>query len=231
LTVFPYNFFLLQGIQKFFESVMQAVVRHVNFEVVKCVLIASPGFVKDQFFEYMYQQAVKLDMKTLVDNKGKFLLVHSSSGFKHSLREVLMDPVVTAKLADTKATGEVKALETFYVMLQTEPEKAFYGLKHVEKANEAQAIEVLMISDSLFRNCDVPTRKRYVYLVESVKETGGDVRIFSSLHVSGEQLGQLTGIAAILRFPMPELEEDEEDSDEESLPTVEKERNEDFNEK
>lgn len=42
---------------------------------------------------------------------------------------------------------------------------------------------------------------------------GGDVKIFSSLHISGEQLEQLTGIAAILRFPMPELEDDESDDE------------------
>lgn len=75
-----------QGLAKFFENVMQGILRHVNFEVVKCVLIASPGFVKDQFFEFMFQQAVKNDNKVLLENKGKFVLVHSSSGFKHSLK-------------------------------------------------------------------------------------------------------------------------------------------------
>ncbi|CAL8084434.1 unnamed protein product [Orchesella dallaii] len=214
-----------KGLQKFFENVMQAVIRHVNFEIVKCVLIASPGFVKEQFFDYTFQQATKTDNKLLLDNKGKFLLVHASSGFKHSLREVLTSPAVMAKLADTKAAGEVKALETFYAMLQSEPEKAFYGLKQVEKANESQAVEVLMISDALFRGCDVATRKRYVTLIETVKESGGEVKIFSSLHVSGEQLSQLTGIAAILRFPMPELEDevDEEDSDDSDEEEEEKE--------
>lgn len=35
-----------------------------------------------------------------------------------------------------------------------------------------------------------------------------------SMHVTGQQLGQLTGIAAILRFPLPELEnERDNDSD------------------
>lgn len=56
-----------------------------------------------------------------------------------------------AKISDTKAASEVKLLESFYTMLQLEPAKAFYGKKHVEKANEAQAIEILMISDKLFR--------------------------------------------------------------------------------
>ena len=37
------------------------------------------------------------------------------------------------------------------------------------------------------RSSDVPTRKRYVALVESVRENGGEVKIFSSLHVSGER--------------------------------------------
>jgi len=62
----------------------------------------------------------------------------------------------------------------------------------------------------LFRCSDVPLRKEYVKIVDSVREAGGDVKIFSSMHISGEQLDQLTGIAAILRFPMPELDDDEE---------------------
>lgn len=54
-------------------------------------------------------------------------------------------------MADTKALAEVKALEMFYTTLQTEPSRAFYGFKHVEKANQAQAIDTLLISDNLFR--------------------------------------------------------------------------------
>lgn len=54
-------------------------------------------------------------------------------------------------MSDTKAAGEVKTLEHFYSILQTEPSKAFYGKKHVMRAAEAQAIETLLISDSLFR--------------------------------------------------------------------------------
>jgi protein pelota len=140
-----------KGLAKFYESVMQGILRHVNFDVVKCVLIASPAFVKDAFFEYMMQQAVKHDLKILSENKSKFMLVHASSGFKHSLKEVLQDSGVLAKMSDTKAAGEVKRLEAFYTMLQTEPARAFYGKKHVQLAIEAQAVETLLLSDNLFR--------------------------------------------------------------------------------
>ncbi|GBM75288.1 Protein pelota [Araneus ventricosus] len=202
----------VQGLERFFDSVYQAVNRHINFDIVKCVLIASPGFVKDQFFEYMIQQAIKTDNKTILENKGLFVLVHASSGFKHSLKEVLSDPAISSKLADTKAAGEVKCLEQFYNMLMNEPNKAFYGPRHVLKANEAQAIDTLLISDKLFRCNDVAKRKMFVGLVDSVRENGGEVKLFSSLHPSGEQLDQLSGLAAILRFPMEELDEEENDS-------------------
>jgi len=39
----------------------------------------------------------------------------------------------------------------------------------------------------VFRCQDIALRKEYVELVENVKDSGGDVKIFSSLHVSGER--------------------------------------------
>lgn len=47
--------------------------------------------------------------------------------------------------------------------------------------------------------------------MEEVKAAGGEVLIFSSIHESGKQLDQLTGIAAILNFPLPEAESDDEE--------------------
>lgn len=85
-------FHFSQGLLKFYELLMQGLLRHVNFDLVKVILIASPGFVRDQFFEYLYQEAVKNDIKLLFENKSKFLLVHSSSGFKHSLKGNFLNP-------------------------------------------------------------------------------------------------------------------------------------------
>ncbi len=60
------------------------------------------SYLQDQFYEFLYAEAVKLDNKVLLENKSKFLLVHSSSGHKQVLKEILSDPVVASKLADTK---------------------------------------------------------------------------------------------------------------------------------
>jgi len=57
----------------------------------------------------------------------------------------------------------------------------------VEAAIESEAVDTLLICDSLFRSQNLAERKRYVKIVDSVREGSGTVRIFSSLHVSGER--------------------------------------------
>jgi len=209
-----------KSVEKFFITVYDSLLRkeNVNFDVVKCLIIAGPGFIKEQFNKYMINRAIQQDDKILITNRSKILIITSSSAHKYSLKEVLNDKVVLEKIQDTKAAREVQSLNRFYHLLQNEPGRATYGLNTVIKANTQNAIEVLMIADNLFRSADVPTRKIYVNLTESVKENGGEIRIFSSLHVSGEQLAKLSGIAAILRFPLPDLEDEESESDSEQEP-------------
>lgn len=88
--------------------------------MIKCVLIASRGFLKEQFLEHLIQYADAQGKKVIVfimlysrenkifqittEQRGKFMLTHSSSGFKHALKEVLEDPNVAARLADTKVS-------------------------------------------------------------------------------------------------------------------------------
>ena len=54
-------------------------------------------------------------------------------------------------------------------------------------------------------------RQALAQLLEEVKAGGGEVVVFSGMHVSGQQLDKLTGLAAILRFPLPDLEDAELD--------------------
>ncbi|ONM12695.1 Protein PELOTA 1 [Zea mays] len=163
--------------------------------------------LQDQFRDYLFLEAARRDLRVIIENKQRLVLAHATSGYKHSLKEVLDTPGVMALIKDTKAAQEVRALQDFFNMLTNESARACYGPKHVEFALQQFAIQTLLITDTLFRNADIATRQRYVKLVEDVKKNSGTVHIFSSMHVSGEQLAQLTGIAAILRFPLPELED------------------------
>lgn len=195
------------ALNKFFEHLLQAFLKHVDFNVVRCAVIASPGFTKDQFHRHLLLEAERRQLRPIIENKSRIVLVHTSSGYKHSLKEVLDAPNVMNMIKDTKAAQEVRVLKDFFDMLSNDPDRACYGPKHVEVAHERMAVQTLLITDELFRNADIPMRKKYVNLVNTVKGSGGTVHIFSSMHASGEQLAQLTGVAAILRFPLPELED------------------------
>ncbi|KAJ1797748.1 Translation factor pelota [Coemansia sp. RSA 2399] len=205
-----------KGVERFYEQVYRSIKQHIDFNIVKVVILGSPGFLRDQFFDYMIAQAVKSEDKTIIANKAKFLRVHTSSGHKGALEEVMRDPQIKAQLADTKSAQDAKALDSFYQMLNNDPDRAFYGYNDVRKAADNGAIGTLLVTDELFRAADIPTRRKYISLVEDSKATNADVLVFSSLHVSGEQLSQLTGVAAILNFPLI-IESDMEEENEKGL--------------
>jgi len=194
-----------KGLQKFYLAVLRGIIQHVDFGIVKCLILASPGFLKDEFYKFAISQAEasrNSEFKAFKDNKDKILKLHSSDGYKHSLREILSQPGVQNQLQDTRTANELQALDDFYEKLSIAPEWAVYGPKEVFSAQKEGAIKTLLISDVLFRSTDLDERRKYVKLVESTKNAGGKVYKFSSLHVTGERLNNLTGVAAILRFPM-----------------------------
>eukprot|EP01024_Parvocaulis_polyphysoides_P072707 TRINITY_DN925_c0_g4_i1.p1 TRINITY_DN925_c0_g4~~TRINITY_DN925_c0_g4_i1.p1 ORF type:complete len:382 (+),score=57.13 TRINITY_DN925_c0_g4_i1:127-1272(+) len=194
---------------RFLNNTFEAVIRCVDFEIVKCLVIAGPGFAKEQFRDYTLQEGQRRGLKQIIENKDRILVTHASNAYKQALKEVLEDPGVARQIKDTKAAKEVSVLQQFFEVLGQDSSRAFYGPGHVFAAHEAGGIATLLLTDSLFRVNDIEKRRRYAQLVEEVRDNGGECFIFSAMHVSGEQLNQISGIAAILRFPMPDIEEQE----------------------
>lgn len=198
------------AVAKFYGDIFEAVKKHINFEVVKVVLVGSPGFLNEEFLRYMQERAVREECTVLIKNKAKFVKAHTSCGHKRAVEELLGNPELAAQVGDVKAAGEARALQTFYAMLSADPDRACYGVEQVMRAAEQLAVEELLITDTMYRASDFAVRNRFVQLIEAVKLSGGRVFQFSSLHCTGEQLNMYTGIAATLRFPLPEVDEDDD---------------------
>ncbi|KAI5479391.1 importin beta-2 subunit [Pseudohyphozyma bogoriensis] len=171
---------------KFLDQVYAAIVRHFDFDTLKVLIIASPGFTKEAVFQHVMDQAVKQGNKSITSARSKFLLLHSPSHHVHSLAQILASPEVTSQLKDTKFAREGIMLDKFNKMLDADPLRAWYGEQHVLKAAERAAVSKLLISDEIFRSPIVSRRKKFVKLVEDVKGYGGEVLIFSSMHESGQ---------------------------------------------
>lgn len=206
----------------FFDKVLATLLRAVEFDPAhpRTLLLASPGFVATEFRKFMLDLGQRTTDKKLLGLAKASMVVHTSSGHVHALNEVLKSPEVQAKMKDKKFYGETRLMDEFYTRLRKDDGRAWYGLKPVVRAVNEGAIGpgggTLLINNSLFRNMDVATRRQYVDLVDKVKAAGGEARVLSSDHESGQRLDALGGIAAILSYPSYDLDEDPEDGDEEN---------------
>ncbi|KAI0736173.1 pelota [Fomitopsis betulina] len=193
-----------KGLAKFYSSLYASFLRHIPYSSpsLRAIVIASPGWVRDAVLDYVVAEASRTGNKALLGVRNKFLKVHVNSPHVHSLVEVLKSPEIISQLKETKFAREGLMLDKFFKMLGTDEMRAWYGPDHVALAADRGAIGTLLISDELFRASDPELRKKYVRLVEDARQRGGEVLIFSSMHESGQQLNQLTGIAAILTYPL-----------------------------
>jgi protein pelota len=217
-----------KGLQRFFGTVLETLMRQLDSllqgkdaSTSFPILLASPGFTAAGFLKYVNETAAAKGDKLLQDlvKRKAFVPVHSSSGHLHSLNEVLKSPEVLVRLKDTKYARETGLMDDFFTLLRKDDGRAWYGPKEVETAVEKGAVGrgggVLLISNALFRSQDLSTRRRWVRLVDRVREVeGGEVRVLSSDHESGKRLEGLGGIAAILTFPIEEMDSDGEDVEE-----------------
>lgn len=217
-----------KAVDRFFDLLLVALRRHLDIEAVTAadqqntppLVLASPGFIAQGFHKFMLATATRTGDKTLgAYARNNVVIAHSSSGHLHSLHEALKSPAVMAKLSDTRFARETALIDKFTELLRQDEGRAWYGPQEVERAVEKGAVGrgggVLLISNALFRSLDVSVRRRWVALVERVRDVeGGEVRILSSAHESGKKLEGLGNVGAILTFPLLDLDEDEDDEEE-----------------
>jgi protein pelota len=189
--------------------------KHFLENCPNCFVIAGPGFGKENILQKLNERSQKLYSGKTFESwlKSSFDCVlvknvRASSAHVGALLEALKDPSTRKAVGAAAETLDADVLEQLYA--EIEKYKALYGPSHVLKAFKEGAIKMLLLSDDVFRTKDPIERKLWTKVREDVENSGfGSARVFSTGHESGERLKQLTGVAAILRFPMEELVESE----------------------
>ncbi len=205
------------GMRRFYEKTLSTLLRAIDFSEPRMLLLASPGFVAQEFKKYINEEGSRKTDKLLRRIAKDAVVVHSSSGHLHSLNEVLKSPEASALMKDKRFSNETALMDEFFDRLRKDDGRAWYGTKPVEKAVREGAVGrgggVLLVNNSLFRSMDIAVRKRYVALVDKVREDGGEARVLSSDHESGQRLDGLGGIAVILTYPILDLDEENEEEE------------------
>ncbi|OII73613.1 RNA binding domain-containing protein [Cryptosporidium ubiquitum] len=199
---------------KFFQMITQNLISHLNFEDLDNIILGGPGFYKNDFFKYLMDSdnQKNKDLTGILKNKRHvFIIASTSSVFQSSIDEILLNKDFQEKLKDTKAFQQVKLIQHFQYLLATNPDLVCYGLKNTENALESNAIETLMVSDTLIRSDSLKIRSKLANITAMNNNLGGKTCVFSSTHNSGKTLENMSGIAAILRFPVDHLQDYEAD--------------------
>ncbi|KAK4098866.1 hypothetical protein N658DRAFT_430970 [Parathielavia hyrcaniae] len=208
-----------RAVSSFFDKILSHLRNTIDFSIPRTLLLASPGFTAQDFRSHMQSEATRAGDKALQHIVKGALVVHSSTGHVHSLNEALKSPEVQRTMHGTKAAAETTLMDQFHDRMRKDDGRAWYGTKPVEKAIAEGAVGrgggVLLVNNAFFRSMDVATRRKYVALVDKVKADGGEVRLLSSDHPSGKRLEGFGGIAALLTYPLFDL--DEEDDDDEDV--------------
>jgi protein pelota len=79
---------------RFYAAIYAAFLRHLPFNTLRAIVLASPGFTKDSVYDYIFAEATRTGNKPLLTAKTKFVRVHVSSPHVHSLVEALKSPEV-----------------------------------------------------------------------------------------------------------------------------------------
>lgn len=125
---------------KFFDQVIANLERNFTgdnkamFEKIKCCVIGSPGFVRENFLKHMQAEAIRRNSDFLKTILGRVVLAPCSSGFKHSLNELMGNQAVKERISAMSCSGETASLDEFFRLAEMDQYKVTYGPKSVTLA-------------------------------------------------------------------------------------------------
>jgi len=161
---------------------------------VDAVILAGPGFTKQDALSYVEDEDPELaDGITTVDTAGV-----GDRGVHEVLKRGAVDEIQTR----TRIAEEADLIDELTERIATGAEVA-YGPEAVGEAAEYGAIERLLVLDERLRTERGPDGEWDVDvddIIETTEQKGGDVTVFSGEFDPGQQLRNLGGIAALLRY-------------------------------
>jgi len=169
----------------FFKKIaVQARESFSGIKNLRGILIGGPGPTKEDFVtNYLGSETKKKVLA--IENIG-----YTGDQGMQELVSKSKDVLVQEEIAREKA-----AVNEFLEVLNKNPSHAAYGKAEVEKAIDMSAVKELLVSDKFD---EIVAEK----LVDKVETAGGAWILISTESREGEQLHALSGIAAVLRFPI-----------------------------
>ena len=172
-----------KNIVQFYEKVIESIQK---FDSIQNIIIAGPGFVKNDFYDYIKEKHKDLAEISIIEPTG--------SGGRNGISEVLKKGTVEKLTSENRVAFEMGAVDKLLTEIAKNSSKVVYGLKETKNAINLGAVSELLILDTKVASENMSDE---MDMVENMK---GEVMVISSEHEGGKQLESLGGMAAILRY-------------------------------
>jgi protein pelota len=159
------------------------------------IVVLGVGYIKNEFVTFLKNEEQEL-AKSIVDVKSV------NNGGVAAIYEAIRSGILQKTMQQFRLVEESKAVEEVLSKLGRNEHYVAYGMDEVEKAAELGAVEKLLVADRLIRESADETRVKIEELMRRVENARGSMIIVSTEHEAGEKLQGLSGIAAVLRFPI-----------------------------
>ena len=172
-----------KNIIQFYEKIIESILK---FDSIQNIVIAGPGFVKNDFYDYLKDEHKDLAKMSIVESAG--------SGGRNGINEVLKKGTVEKLTSENRVAMEMGAINKLLEEIGRNSSKIAYGKKQTKEAINMGAVSDLLILDTKVAGENMGEA---LDMVENMK---GNVMVISSEHEGGKQLESLGGMAAILRY-------------------------------
>jgi protein pelota len=160
------------------------------------IAVIGVGFTKNDFAKFIENEAADL-AKSVVDVKSV------NSGGVAGIYEALRAGILLKAVKHLRVSEEASVVEEVLKRLGKGESNVTYGFEEVEKAAKLGAVEKLVLADAVLRRADEQKRLLVEEIMRTVEQKGGGTTmIVSTEHEAGTKLLALSGIAALLRYPV-----------------------------
>jgi len=164
----------------FFEQVLLPIIT-----VSGPLIIAGPGFIKDDFIKFAKNRSCPAIDRAIV--------IETRRIGRGAVQEVIGKGVLDTLINDLQLSREVRMMDEVLLRISQDGAVA-YGHSEVREAIEFGAVEQVLVADTLLRNNEI------MHLIQKAETMRATIVVLSSGFEPGERLIALGGIAALLRY-------------------------------
>ena len=157
------------------------IIKKASTMAVEVMVIAGPGFMKDDLKAYMEAKGIRLDKKVAYTS--------ASDPERSGIREAIQSETVSKLLENEKVKKEFDLLNAFLGGLSVGA--SFHGKEKIREALAEYLVSAILVNDSVLNDPEIRETLDMAYRQKV------DIEVFNSDDDAGAQLKNFKGIAAI----------------------------------